>query len=515
MTGQAPVNRVVVSGNNSRTYEEVFDRIARVAGGLAKLGVEPGAAVAILMRNDVSFLEVTAGAARLGAYAVPLNWHLAPDEIAYVLADSEARVLVAHADLLKLVPQALIQSNKIAVIVVDTPAEVRSAYGLAADECGAQPGAVRWENWLAAHKPRREAAMAPPESVIYTSGTTGRPKGVRRNPPTLEQRRRIDLMREEIYGLRPGIRLLVPAPLYHAAPNVFAMRGLQVADALILMPKFDAELMLQLIERHRVTSVVMVPTMFVRLLRLPEQVRHRYDVSSLQSVHHAAAPCPPSVKRAMIEWLGPIIHEWYGTTESSVVTSCNSEEWLAHPGTVGRAIRGARIEIVDENGLVVPPGKPGELYVGLDFYPDFTYHRRDDDRRQIERNGLITGGDVGYLNEDGYLFLCDRKRDMVISGGVNIYPSEIEAALLSIPAVLDCAVIGIPDPEYGEAIFAIVVQDGSADEASIRNELSNRLARYKLPKTIEFREGLPRDDAGKLLKRSLREPYWRHATRQI
>jgi long-chain acyl-CoA synthetase len=509
------VDRVIISGADTRTHDRVLDRIARVATGLAKLGVGPGVAVAILMRNDISFLEASAGAARLGAYAVPLNWHLAPAEIAYVLGDCEARVLVAHADLLELVPPSLIESGKIAVIVVDTPVELQSAYGLAADKCAARPDAVRWEPWIVAHEPRSEAAAVPPESVIYTSGTTGKPKGVRRNPPTPEQRRHIELMREQVYGLRPGIRLLVPAPLYHAAPNVFAMRGIQVADALILMPKFDAESLLQLIEQHRVTSIVMVPTMFVRLLRLPEPVRRRYDLSSLQSVHHAAAPCPPDVKRAMIEWFGPIIHEWYGTTESSVVTACNSEEWLAHPGTVGRAIPGARIEIVDENGAVAPPGQPGELYVGLDFYPDFTYHKRDDDRRQIGRNGLITGGDIGYLNEEGFLFLCDRKKDMVISGGVNIYPSEIESALLSIPAVHDCAVFGIPDPEYGEAVFAIVVQDGSTDEASIRKVLATRLARYKLPKLIEFREELPRDDAGKLLKRSLREPYWRDAPRQI
>ena len=515
MTDQPTVERIVVSGANVRSHAQVEDRIARVATGLIKLGVGPATAVAILMRNDISFLEASAGAARLGAYAVPLNWHLAPAEIGYVLSDCEARVLIAHTDLLDLVPEALLEGGNIAVIVVDTPAEVRSAYGLAADKCVAGAGARRWEDWIAGHDPRREAATAPPESVIYTSGTTGKPKGVRRNPPTPEQRRHIELMREQVYGLRPGIRLLVPAPLYHAAPNVFAMRGIQVADAVILMPKFDAESLLQLIEQHRVTSIVMVPTMFVRLLRLPAEVRTRYDISSLLSVHHAAAPCPPDIKRAMIEWFGPIIHEWYGTTESSVVTACNSEEWLAHPGTVGRAIEGARIEIVDDHGAIVPPGQPGELYVGLDFYPDFTYHKRDDDRRQIGRNGLITGGDVGYLDEDGYLFLCDRKKDMVISGGVNIYPSEIESALLSIAAVQDCAVIGIPDPEYGEAVFAIVVQDGSTDEATIRGVLAERLARYKLPKAIEFRESLPRDDAGKLLKRSLREPYWRDATRQI
>lgn len=515
MTDHTKADRVVISGANVRTHSQLMDRIARVAAGFDQLGVKAGAAVAILMRNDISFLEASAGAARLGAYAVPLNWHLAPAEIAYVLEDCEARVLVAHADLLDLVPTSAIEDAGIAVIVVNAPAEVQSAYGLAASKSVARPGSVRWEDWIIAHEPYGGAARAAPESVIYTSGTTGKPKGVRRNPPTPEQRRSIEQMREQVYGLRPGIRLLVPAPLYHAAPNVFAMRGIQVADAVVLTPKFDPESFLRLIEQHRITSIMMVPTMFVRLLRLPEEVRRRYDLSSLKSVHHAAAPCPPDIKRAMIEWFGPIIHEWYGTTESSVVTACNSEEWLSHPGTVGRAIPGARIEVVDDNGAALPPGQTGELYVGLDFYPDFTYHKRDADRQQIGREGLITGGDVGYLDKDGYLFLCDRKKDMVISGGVNIYPSEIEAVLLGIAAVQDCAVIGIPDPEYGEAVLAIVVQDGNTDEASIRDVLASRMARYKLPKVIEFRESLPRDDAGKLLKRRLREPYWKDASRQI
>jgi long-chain acyl-CoA synthetase len=514
MTGETGRRRVV-SGENSRSADQVSDRVGRIAAGLEQLGIGPGGAFAILMRNDISFLEACAGAARLGAYAVPLNWHLAPDEIAYVLADCEAKVLVAHADLLDLVPLNFLRGEDFTVIVSDTPDEVRSAYGIAPERCIAPVGALRWEAWISSHQPFAQTTAAAPESIIYTSGTTGRPKGVRRNPPTPEQRRRIETMREKVYGLRPGIRLLIPAPLYHAAPNVFAMRGLQVADEVVLMPKFDPEEFLRLIEKHRISTVVMVPTMFVRLLRLPQEIKQRYDVSSLQAVYHAAAPCSPDIKRAMIKWFGPIIHEWYGTTESSVVTSCDTEEWLSHPGTVGRAIEGARIEVVDESGNLLPPGQPGELYVGLDFYPDFTYHRRDEDRRQIGRNDLITGGDIGYLDRDGFLFLCDRRKDMVISGGVNIYPSEIEAALLNIPAVQDCAVIGIPDSEYGEAVHAIVVQDGTTTEAAIRYVLASALAKFKVPKTIEFRDGLPRDDAGKLLKRRLREPYWAEEQRRI
>lgn len=500
--------RAIVSGATIRPIDEVSHRASLIAFGLNRLGIGPGTAVAILMRNAISFIEVSQGTAMLGAWAVPLNWHLAPPEIEYVLGDCAARVLFVHADLLDLVPSSVLTDKRLTVIVAHTPEEVRLAYRVPPTKAAAPSGTLDLEDWIGAQQAWTEPPVPAPESIIYTSGTTGKPKGVRRNPPTAEQRRRLDAMREQVYGLRQGIRLLVPAPLYHAAPNVFAMAGAKVADRLVLMPKFDAEDFLRLVEQHRITNIVTVPTMFVRLLRLPEAVRRRYDLSSLRMVHHAAAPCPPDVKRAMIEWFGPIIHEWYGTTESSVVTVCNSEEWLSHPGTVGRAIPGARIEVVGEDGVILPPGSPGELYVGLDFLPDFTYHNRNDDRQQIGRNGLITGGDIGYLDADGFLFLCDRKKDMIISGGVNIYPSEIEAALLSMPAVLDCAVIGIPDPEFGEAVMALVVQDGRTDEAAIREELAQRLARFKLPKLIEFRDSLPRDDAGKLLKRRLREPYW-------
>jgi long-chain acyl-CoA synthetase len=507
--------RAIVSGDMVRPIDEVSRRASHIAFGLNRLSIGPGTAVAILMRNAISFVEVTQGITMLGAYAVPLNWHLAPPEIKYVLGDCAAQVLFVHADLLDLVPPSVLVDNKVNVIVVRTPDEVCKAYQVSPAKAAVPSGMLELESWIGLQQAWTIPPVPAPESVIYTSGTTGKPKGVRRNPPTAEQRRHLDTMREQVYGLRAGIRLLVPAPMYHAAPNVFAMAGAKVAEHLVLMPKFDAEDFLRLVEQHRITNIVTVPTMFVRLLRLPEAVRRRYDLSSLRMVHHAAAPCPPDVKLAMIEWFGPIIHEWYGTTESSVVTVCNSEEWLSHPGTVGRPIPGARIEVVGEDGVVLPPGSPGELYVGLDFLPDFTYHNRNDDRQQIGRNGLITGGDIGYLDADGFLFLCDRKKDMVISGGVNIYPSEVEAALLSMPAVLDCAVIGIPDAEFGEAVMALVVQDGSTDEAAIRKELSQRLARFKLPKAIEFRDSLPRDDAGKLLKRRLREPYWENATRAI
>ncbi|MEN9419604.1 MAG: hypothetical protein RI988_3224 [Pseudomonadota bacterium] len=513
----------VHAGERGLGIAELRQRSARAATALAAHGAGPGRAVVILMRNDPAFLEATLAVGLAGAFAVPLNWHFTAAELAYVVEDCEAAVVVAHVDLLGLLDLTGLQQRGVPVAVVETPPELREAFALPASVCVAPPGMARWEDWIAAHEPWSGPALRSVDSVIYTSGTTGKPKGVRRQRPTPEQEARIAQMRSHVYGLVPGVRLIVPAPLYHAAPNVFAMRAMQIADALVLMPRFDPEELLRLIERHRATSIVMVPTMFVRLLRLPEEVRQRYDLSSLRSVYHAAAPCPPEVKRAMIQWWGPIINEWYGTTESSVVTWCDSAQWLAHPGTVGRPIDGARVEIVAPDGTLCAAGEPGEVYVGLEFYPDFTYHRRDEDRQRIARGTLISGGDIGYLDADGFLYICDRKRDMVISGGVNIYPAEIEAALLELPWVQDCAVIGVPDAEFGEAVLALVVlrdrpgalaPDGAAQQA-LHEHLAARLARYKLPRRFELRESLPRDDAGKLLKRVLREPYWQGKGRRV
>jgi long-chain acyl-CoA synthetase len=394
---QGSMNATVHIGARSRSCAEIEERGARAATGFAAAGVGAGDAIALLMRNDYPLLEASVGARLLGAYAVPLNWHFSAAEIDYVIHDCDAKVVVASADLLHLLDVQALRAEGRTLLV-------------AAAEAGAQPADAvpAWEAWLASQRPWEGAPAAVIESVIYTSGTTGRPKGVKRLPATPDQARRTADMRAKVYGLVPGIRLIVPAPLYHGAPNVIATRGMGVAERLVIMEKFDAEELLQLIEQHRATTIVMVPTMFVRLLRLPKEVRERYDISSLRSVFHAAAPCPPEVKSAMIAWWGPIISEWYGTTESSVITWCDSHEWMAHKGTVGRPIEGARVEIVGEDGQVLPANEPGEVYVGLDYYPDFTYHNRDEERRQIERNGLITGGDIGYLDDDGYLFLCDR-----------------------------------------------------------------------------------------------------------
>jgi long-chain acyl-CoA synthetase len=358
--------------------------------------------------------------------------------------------------------------------------------------------------------------LSPPLTMFYTSGTTGHPKGVRRPAPTPAQMAAIERMRREIFGISPGIRCVVPGPLYHSAPNAFAMRAGRVAEVMVLMPRFDPVGFLELIERERLDTMFMVPTMFVRLLKLPEAVRRRHDLSSLKFVIHAAAPCPPDVKQAMIDWWGPVIYEFYGSTESGAVTLASSADTLRKPGTVGRAVEGAELRILDDEGRILPAGEVGEIFTRMPGLPDFTYHNKPEERVKIDRDGFITSGDVGYLDADGYLFLCDRKRDMVISGGVNIYPAEIEAVLLGLGGVKDCAVFGIPDPEFGEKLMAVVEPAGvtlTLDDVS--SYLRLHLADYKVPKVIEIGRDLPREDSGKIFKRRLRDPYWQGAGRRI
>ncbi len=499
---------LILSGARRRTRAELQARARRAAGGFCALGFGAGDSVALLLRNDFPFLEASHGAAMAGCYAVPINWRWSPEEVAYLLHDCGARVIVAHADLLHLLAEA---PSGLLRLVVPPPDELRETYpgGTAAQ------GDAEWDAWLAA-QPDWEGPPAPPrESMIYTSGTTGRPKGVRRQPPTPEQVMGMARNRAQLYGLRTGIRALLPGPLYHSAPNSFGLRAAQLAELLVLMPRFEPEAFLELVEAHRIDTTFLVPTMMVRLLRLPEAVRARHDLSSLRHVTHAAAPCPPEVKRAVIEWWGPVVHEFYGATDLGAVTACTSEEWLAKPGTVGRAVEGADLLVLDEQGRRCPPGVPGEIHARLACLPDFTYHGRDEERRAAERAGMISVGDVGYLDAEGDLFLCDRKRDMIISGGVNIYPAEIEAALLALPEVLDCAVFGIPDAEFGEAVCAALRVVPGTDEAALRAGLRAQIAGYKIPRRIEFHEALPRDDSGKLLKRRLRDPHWARVGRRI
>jgi long-chain acyl-CoA synthetase len=469
---------------------ELERRAACAAAGLERAGVGEGDVVALMLHNSPAYLEAMLACRRLGAYYRPINWNYRADEAGHILRDSGAKVLVVDEPLLDQIREGV-------------------------------PGSVslvkNWQSWRELHPPWSGAARTPRGNMPYTSGTTGRPKGVRRAAANEEQRRLAAELYRVALGVEPGMRALISAPLYHSAPSLYAMQALLGGELLALEARFDAEATLAAIERHRLSNVYLVPTMFVRLLRLPADVRRRYDLSSLRFISSTGSPCAPEVKRAMIDWLGPLITETYAASETGHITFIDSHEWLRRPGSVGRPLTHATVKILDEQGRELPPGEIGLIYSRQPAYPDFTYNNNAAARAALERDGLWSVGDMGYLDADGYLYIADRKSDMVISGGVNIYPAEIEAALMSLPGVADCAVFGIPDAEFGEALAA-AVQPHPAKGLSaqdIKDYLKSKIAGYKVPRVVTFHETLPREDSGKIFKRLLREPYWRDAGRKI
>ena len=510
----------IYAGERSVSTEELALRGARAATALESLGIGPGDGVAIYLRNDLAFYEAALGASAIGAYPVAVNWHYTADEARYVFEDSQAKAVVIHADMLGAVRDAI--PADAAVLVVATPPEVMSAYGVP-PELGTLPaGRTDWTSWIDGFEPRLGEPAGTTLSIIYTSGTTGRPKGVKRPAYTPEEMERLTGVLSIIFGLGyfPDPSQIVTAvvgPIYHSAPNTHAMFCYRAGASIHLTPRFDPEALLELIERAGITHLHLVPIMFERLLRLPSEVRDRYDVSSLRFVIHAAAPCSPATKQAMIDWWGPIIHEYYGSTEIGPVTFLTAEEWLEHPGSVGRAMDGALVRVLGEDGSSLAAGEIGEVVGAHDGMADFTYHRDEAKRRAADRDGLFAPGDVGYFDDAGYLYLCDRKIDMIISGGVNIYPAQVEAVLSQLPDVVDCAVFGIPDEEFGEAVHAVVQPrpGASVSEADVKAFLRERVAGYSLPRRIEFRDELPREDSGKIFKRKLRDPYWAQAGRSI
>ena len=508
-------------GNRALDSADINRRISQAAAGFLSLGVTAGDGIALCMRNDIPFFEAGMGAGQIGAYPVAVNWHYTPDEFRYLMVDSGAKVLVIHADLLASLQGAI--PDGVTVLAVPVSEEVRAAYMLDEDATRIPQGAVNWDLWRESFAQRGAPPADIPSTIIYTSGTTGRPKGVERGKLTAEQTAAFAAMLARSYGFTAlldapsKIVTAVVGPIYHSAPNAHANFSFKTGANIVVTPRFDPEGLLRLIEERGITHLNMVPIMFNRLLKLPEDVRRRYDLSSLRFVAHAAAPCAPDVKRAMIDWWGPVIHEYYGTTEIGNVTFCNSAEWLARPGTVGRVTPDADVRILDATGCEVPRGTIGEVAARIKAIGDFTYHSDDAKRRAAEKAGLITPGDIGYLDGDGFLFLCDRANDMIISGGVNIYPAEIEAQLHVMPRLADCAVFGIPDEEYGEQVCAVVQpQPGyQLTAADVLGFLAGRIANYKMPRRIEFKSDLPREDSGKIFKRKLRQPFWEQAGRLI
>jgi long-chain acyl-CoA synthetase len=485
---------------------------AKVASALKDLGVQHGERVATVARNDPDALMISAACGLIGAVPVPVNWHWHGAELAHVLTDSSARAVFAHSCFIPAVEE--VAPDGVPVIEIPVREEQVAAYGPSAPT-GSYP---LLDEWFGAFDPWAEPLSAAPLGLIYTSGTTGLPKGVIRLAMTPEQSLQVAHATLAGMGLQPGMSTIVTAPMYHAAPGAQGTFALALGIDLTIMPRFDPETFLALIERHAISHAQVVPTMFVRLLELPDDVRTRYDLSSLQAVVHAAAPCPSHVKQRMIDWFGPVILEYYGGTETGIVVACDSEQWVAHPGTVGYPLPGADIHTFDSDGNLLPRGETGEIYVKPpDFWPGFTYLGLEEKRREIDRDGYISIGDVGRVDSDGFLYLSDRARDMVISGGVNIYPIEIEACLLELPGVRDVAVFGIPDESYGESLAAHVDVDPDAGvtEQAIRDHVRERLASYKVPRVIVFDDNLPREESGKIFKRRIREPYWQGAGRSI
>jgi long-chain acyl-CoA synthetase len=448
--------------------------------------------VALLLHNHPLTLELMLATRRIGAQWCPVNWHFKTDEVQYILRDCDARLLVVESGLLDALPGLSLEGMRTF-------------------------SSESWPAWRDAHDPITTGPQAPRGAMFYTSGTTGRPKGIRRAPATPEQVARSVAMSRHVLGIEPGMRALLSAPMYHSAPNSYALYTALESGQLFIEERFDAERTLQLIEQHRLTHAYLVPTMYVRLLALPEAVRQRHDLSSMRFVASTGSPCPPEIKRAMIDWWGPVIHEAYGASELGYMTRLDSAEALRKPGSAGRPLPGVRLKILDEDGRQLARGEAGLIYIDQPAVADFSYVGNDAARRRLERDGLKTMGDMGYLDEDGYLFIVDRSADMVISGGVNIYPAEIEAALHGMPGVADCAVFGIPDPEFGESLAAAVqlhrgVQVG---EREVQDYLRVRLADYKVPREVSFHPSLPREDTGKIFKRRLREPYWAGLKRRI
>jgi long-chain acyl-CoA synthetase len=500
----APESPALLFDGDTISYGELHARSRRVAAMLHDAGLRRGDGVALVLPNRPEFFEITWGCQLSGLYYTAVNTHFTPDEVAYVIDDSDAKAVFVDVSM----PQ-------LAAHLRDANAAVTVHVVVGGSLAGWEP----YDGALAA------AGDPPPvtdgSEMLYSSGTTGRPKAVRRSLPTDGNgswaQSVLEMALTRAYDMDPTSVYLSPAPMYHAAGVNYTMAVHRVGAASLIMRKFDAEDVLRLIEAHRVTHAQFVPTMFVRMLKLPDDIRRKYDVSSLRCVIHAAAPCPVDVKHRMMAWFGPIIYEYYGGTEGFAGTTIGPQDWLAHPGSVG--IPMAPVHVLDESGRELPAGEAGELY--FEGGPDFEYFKDPVKTASVSNDrGWRSLGDMGYADKEGYLYLTDRSTFMIVSGGVNIYPQEAENLLIMHPKLVDAAVFGVPNDEFGEEVKAVVqpvegIAPGPELAAELIDYCRTHLAAYKCPRTVEFDQELPRDPNGKLYKRRIRERYWQGRTSRI
>ncbi|CAN5384446.1 acyl-CoA synthetase [Rhodococcus qingshengii] len=492
---------IVAETGEAVTFAQLESNSIRIARVLHGLGLRRGDNLAVLATNNVQVFDIYWAAMRSGVYLTMVNWHLTAPEGAYIVEDCEAKVVIVDAALGEL-------AETLSELV---PRQVtRLSFGGQLDGYDSLDKATDMESDIPLPDQPRGADM------LYSSGTTGRPKGIK---PALPNRRiqdpgdQMTTMNQSVWGVTEDDIYLSPAPLYHAAPLRTCASVQALGGTVVMMNRFDPEKALEYIERYRVTYSQWVPTMFVRMLKLPQETRDRYDISSLRLAVHAAAPCPVDVKRKMIDWWGTILDEYYSSTELNGMTIVHSDEWLRKPGTVGRAALGV-LHVCGENGEDLPSGEVGTLYFERDELP-FNYHNAPEKTKEAQHPAhptWTTTGDVGFMDEEGYLFLTDRKSFMIISGGVNIYPQEIENVLIEHSSVLDAAVIGLPDDEMGEIVMAVVepvpeAEAGDALRDELLSHLRGQIAKYKLPRRLVFSTDLPRTPTGKLVKGKLREHY--------